>query len=263
MSTPAAEGPSAPRGSGGGRPRVAPGFRVVAWLVIAVVRGLRWRIVTHGIEHVPVIGGAVIVWNHHGHLDLAPTVWDVYRQLGRDVRVLAKRELWGSRVAGPVVRALRAVPVERTSDVGRTRSFAAALTALQQGELVALAPEGTISRSFELRTFRTGAARLALAADVPIVPIVSWGSHRASTAGYGFRLRDAYRLPVLVDIGAPMWPEPGEHARAFTHRLRATMSGQLDRLQRDYPAGTPAGAWWVPARLGGGAPTPEQVERDR
>ena len=49
---------------------------------------------------------------------------------------------------------------------------------------------------------------------------------------------------------------------AATARLRDAMAVLLDEMQRAYVDGTPAGAWWVPARLGGGAPAHDEVLRD-
>jgi hypothetical protein len=57
-------------------------------------------------------------------------------------------------------------------------------------------------------------------------------------------------------------PLPGEDAAALTARLRARMAAELDDVQHSYPDGLPAGAHWVPARLGGGAPPHAQVLRE-
>lgn len=235
-------------------PRPTLRFRVVAWLVIAVVRLLRWRLHTTGLEHVPRDGGAVIAWNHHGHLDFVLTVWELYRTLGRPVRYVAMRELWSHRWLGWVPRFADAIPVTRASDGDRDRALADAVRALQEGHLVMVAPEGGISRSFELGAFRTGAARMAQLAGVPLVPSVSWGSHRLSTTGHAVSVRDAIGMPVEIAFGPTQSPTPDDDPAEVTGRLRATMASMLEDVWQRYPDGTPAGAWWVPARLGGGAP---------
>jgi 1-acyl-sn-glycerol-3-phosphate acyltransferase len=236
-------------------PRPGWGFRVVAAIAIVVVRALRWRIEVDGLEHVPRRGGAVITWNHHGHADVVPAMWGVYRRLGRSCRFLALRELWSSPVLGWVPRLVAAIPVDRSSAGGRADSYRSAVAELRRGHLVFVAPEAGISTSFELRAFRPGAARMAQAAGVPLVPSVSWGSHRASTTGHRLSLRRAYGLPVLVRYGAPIPVGPDDDVREVTRRLRSITAGMLDDLQRRYPDGTPSGAWWVPSRLGGGAPS--------
>jgi 1-acyl-sn-glycerol-3-phosphate acyltransferase len=237
-----------------GRPRPTLRFRIVAWLVILLVHVARWRPRTTGLEHVPATGGAVITWNHHGHVDFVLTAWDVYRRLGRPVRYLAMRELWDSHTLGWVPRFADAIPVSRTSDGDRDRALADAVAALRDGHLVMVAPEGGISESLELGAFRTGAARMAQLAGVPLVPSASWGSHRLSTTGHPFSLRRAFGVPVEVAFGAPLDVPPDEDATVVTAALRARTADLLEEVRDRYPDGAPAGAWWVPARLGGGAP---------
>ena len=120
-------------------------------------------------------------------------------------------------------------------------------------------PEATISRSFELKEFKSGAARMALEAGVPIVPMVIWGAQRigprtSPNSWGGTVLRStsgsASRSPAH---GVPADPTPDE----LTAELRVRMQVLLERAQQGYPA--PAGARWLPARLGGGAPTPDRA----
>lgn len=243
-------------------PRPTRGFRLIARLVILFVRAMRWRITVEGLEHVPRRGGAVVTWNHHGHVDFVCTAWGIYRELDRSLRALAKQELWDSPWTRWIVRCVDALPVDRHSDAGRARSFAAAVDALASGELVLVAPEGTISRSFELLAFRSGAVRMAKRAGVPIVPSVSWGSQRLVTYGHGFSLRRGYRIPISVAYGEPIHVGADEDVDDATTRLRAATEVLLHRVQERYPDGAPAGAWWVPARLGGGAPAPDRPVDD-
>jgi 1-acyl-sn-glycerol-3-phosphate acyltransferase len=124
------------------------------------------------------------------------------------------------------------------------------VTALRQGEVVVVYPEATISRSFELKEFKSGAARMAVEADVPIVPMIIWGAHRIWTKDIPKQL-GRHRFPVDIRIGAPIPPD--EPVEKLTATLRSRMSELLERAQRDYPM--VEGARWVPARLGGSAPT--------
>lgn len=229
-------------------------FRVIAWIVIALVRLARWRLRTQGLEHVPRSGGAVITWNHHSHVDFLMTAYDIYRQLGRPVRLVAMRELWGSKALGWVPRFADAIPVSRASGGDRDRALADAVAALEAGHLVMVAPEGGISTTFELGTLRTGAARMAQLAGVPLVPSVSWGSHRLTTTGRPFAPRSAFGIPVEIAFGPPVAVEPGADPAAITATLHAHMTCMLHAAQQRYPDGAPPDAWWVPARLSGGAP---------
>lgn len=236
-------------------PRPTWRFRFVAALVIGCLHLMRWRFTITGIEHVPRRGGAVIAWNHTSHVDFLCVAYAIWRHTGRPVRLLAHRELWDDRGFGWVPRLADAVPVDRGSSRGRAEALRDAVAALAAGHLVMVAPEATISRTFELLRFRTGAARMAELADVPLVPAVTWGSHRLVTTGRRLRLRRAYRIPVTVTFAAPVERRPRETATVVSDRLHRTMGAMVEAAQRDYPDGAPAGAWWVPARLGGSAPT--------
>ena len=129
------------------------------------------------------------------------------------------------------------------------------MQALRDGEIVGVYPEATISRSFELKEFKTGAARMALQAQVPIVPLVVWGAHRKWTKDHP-RALGRTKTPVSVAVGAPLAPEGS--VAVFDAALRAEMTRLLHDVQAGYPR--PKGAFWVPRRLGGSAPTPEQAK---
>lgn len=225
----------------------------VATLLFA--RLLGWDVRVDGLEHVPADGGAVLAFNHHGYVDVVFVGWGPVIALGRPVRFLAKAELFRHWASGWVMRTAGAVPVERRAEGGSSRAhaYAAAVAALQRGELVAVAPEQTISDSYELLPFKPGAARMAIEAGAPIVPAIGWGSHRSVAKGRRIRLRRG--LPVVIRYCEPVVPRPGESADVLTDRLQQVMAAQLEDVQRSYPvAPTPGDDWWVPARLGGSAP---------
>lgn len=228
--------------------------RVAEFLVLVV---LRWRVRVVGLEHVPRDRGAVLVYNHHSYCDFVMVGWNIVRRLGRPARFLAKSEIWGHPVGRWILDNVRAVPVARGSSTGRHGALDAAVEALRAGDLVVVAPEQTISRSYDLLPMRSGAVRMAQQAGVPVIPVAGWGSHRFLTKGHG--LHWAPRIPVVVRYGEPMTIDPDEDVHAATERVRRRLAALLDEVQRTYPDGTPAGAWWVPARLGGGAPTHEEV----
>jgi Acyltransferase len=137
-----------------------------------------------------------------------------------------------------------------------------AVAALRLGHLVLLAPEGGISRSFELLPFHTGAARMSRDAGVPLIPSVSWGSQRLSTTGQPIRILESFGIPITVRFGSPLYPMRSQDVTAATAMLRDRMAMMLDKVQRTYPDGLPAGAYWVPARLGGSAISHELVLRE-
>lgn len=229
--------------------------RIAEFFVLVV---LRWRVEVRGLEHVPEQGGAVIAFNHHSYFDFVMAAWDIVRQRQRPVRFLAKREIWSSPWVGWIVRIAKAVPVDRESPTSRHGAFAAAVEALRAGDLVGVAPEQTISTSYELLPLRTGAVRMAQAAQVPIVPAIGFGSQRLATKGQRPRL--ARRIPVSVVYGEPLRVAAEEDPVEATQRLQSAMAVLLDQVIDSYPERPQPGddAWW-PAARGGGAPTHDEV----
>ena len=157
------------------------------------------------------------------------------------------------RLVGFLIKRTGTIPVDRRAGAG---AYAVAVRRLRDGELVAVYPEATISRSFELKGFKTGAARMALEAQVPIVPMIIWGAHRMWTKDHP-KAMGRNKIPIEVCVGAPIPPE-GD-ATTLEATMRASMAALLDRVQTAYPH--PEGAYWVPRRLGGTAPTLEEAAR--
>ena len=217
------------------------------------LQGLRFTVT--GVQNLPVTGGAVIAINHTSYFDFTFAGLPAYQQgRGRKVRFMAKKEVFDHKIGGPVMRKLRHIEVDRSSGA---ESFAAACAALKSGELVGVYPEATISRSFEIKAFKSGAARMAIEADVPIVPHIIWGAQRVWTKGHPRNMRRP-KVPISVAVGEPIYPTlpPAE----LTALLRHRMQHLLERVQEDYGP-HPAGEFWVPHRLGGGAPTLAEADR--
>ncbi|MGI9608891.1 MAG: lysophospholipid acyltransferase family protein [Acidimicrobiia bacterium] len=237
----------------------APSFvyRFAAWIAIGVMRVQRWRFRVEGVEHLPELGGAVLAANHTSFWDFFAVLQVPYLRLGRPSRILAKESLFRVPLFGRLImRPAGCIPVDRGNGGD---ALVHAVTALHSGEMVLLLPEETISQSFELLPFKSGAVRMARAAGVPIVPVVSWGSHRFFTTGH--RPHWSWRLPVTVRFGEPLVVAPDDDVEVATKELRTRMQSMLADVVSDYPDGVPQGAWWVPHRLGGGAPEHDSVER--
>ncbi|MSW65204.1 MAG: 1-acyl-sn-glycerol-3-phosphate acyltransferase [Actinobacteria bacterium] len=216
--------------------------------------GLRRHVV--GAEHVPTTGGAVLAVSHFSYLDFVLAGWVAWHRGHRLVRFLATAASFRHPVAGPLMRAMQHVPVERDGGGGAYRT---AVARLRAGELVGVFPESRVTRSFTLLPLKAGAARMAGQAGVPLVPVGVWGTHRGMTRTHRTPLGRALGTPVEVRIGAPLHPGPDDDPVEVTARLAEAMTALLDDAQAGYPVPAPAGAWWQPAHLGGGAPTPEQA----
>jgi 1-acyl-sn-glycerol-3-phosphate acyltransferase len=224
------------------------------------LQGLRFTMV--GEEHVPRTGGAVMAINHTGYMDFTYAGL-VARRSRRFVRFMAKQSIFGHRYAGPVMRGMKHIPVDRHSGAS---SFRAAVDALRSGEIVGVFPEATISRSFELKEFKSGTVRMAQLAGVPVLPTTIWGSQRVWTKDQPKRMGRS-NVDIFVTVGEPMGIARGEDAEAANVALHERMTAQLHAQQEAYPPLGPAELVFVPARLGGRAPTPEEAhhrdEHDR
>jgi 1-acyl-sn-glycerol-3-phosphate acyltransferase len=214
------------------------------------------RITMRGIENVPRSGGAVMAINHTGYFDFTYAGL-VGVRAGRLVRFMAKKAIWSNPVAGPLMKGMHHVPVDRAAG---QESFDTALEALRRGEIVGVFPEATISRSFELKTFKSGAVRLAQEAGVPVLPVTIWGSQRVWTKGRPKRL-GRHGIPLLITVGEPVAVTHEENSLAATDRIRTIMEAQLHADQERYPPWPEDERDLLPVRLGGTAPTREEADR--
>jgi 1-acyl-sn-glycerol-3-phosphate acyltransferase len=225
----------------------------VILLARGLFAGLGLRFTIEGAHHVPPEGGAVIASNHVSYLDFAFVGYGT-REVGRVVRFMAKDSVFRHPVAGPLMRGMHHIPVDRSAGSG---AFRQAISMLKAGELVGVFPEATISRSFELKEFKAGAARMAQAAGVPLVPTIVWGGQRIYTKGRKPQVRKR-GIPITVAFAEPLTPGRRENGDAVTAELAARMRALLEHVQRDYrqrPAGDDD-RWWLPTAMGGTAPTP-------
>ncbi|MCT7661571.1 lysophospholipid acyltransferase family protein [Mycobacterium deserti] len=228
-----------------------PVFRTIEIAARVAVRATGTRIDYRGLDNIPASGGAVIAINHTSYIDFLPAALAVmYRN--RRMRFMIKAEMEEVKVVGWLIKHTGTIPVDRRAGAG---AYAVAVERLRAGELVGVYPEATISRSFELKEFKTGAVRMAIEAQVPIVPLIVWGAQRAWTKDHP-RALGRKKFPMIVSVGEPI--RPGGATGELGTTLRTAMTGLLEHAQLEYPH--PEGAFWVPRRLGGAAPTPEEAK---
>lgn len=231
-----------------------PFFRFMEFFVPSVVALNGNKITYQGLENIPSSGGALIALNHTSYVDWIPASLAA-KERKRRLRFMIKAEMQEIKAVNYVIKHTQLIPVDRT--VG-AEAFAVAVQRLKEGELVGLHPEATISRSYELREFKTGAARMAMEARVPVVPMIVWGAHRIWPKDHPKNLF-RNKIPIAVSIGTPMWPH-GD-VEQFNTALRQVMKTMLYKVQEEYPH--PEGEYWVPRRLGGSAPTPDESREFR
>jgi 1-acyl-sn-glycerol-3-phosphate acyltransferase len=233
---------------------VEPLYRSIVTAFKSVFTGLGFRMDVTGAEHIPLTGGAVIAMNHTSYLDFALGGVPADMRGRRYVRFMAKDAIFRHPVAGPLMRGMHHIPVDR--DAG-SAAFRAAVDAAKSGELVGVFPEATMSRALDIKEIKNGAVRIARAAQVPLIPMIIFGGHRV----LAYDVKDFSRgKPICITVGEPIPIIPGSNPDAITEELSDRLRSLLDATVARYPD-KPAGADWIPARLGGGAPTLEEALR--
>lgn len=231
-------------------------YRGVNRLVAFAFRLAGFRFTVSGLDRLPTAGPAVVAANHTGFLDFT-FVGYAARRRGRLVRFLCKASMFEVPIAGRLLRRMRHIPVRRDSGA---MAFRRAVDALEDGQVVGVFPEATISRSWLLRgPFKPGAAAMALKCDAPLIPVIVWGGHRVLTVDGHRTLRR--RLPITIAVGEPL--APTGTITELTERLQAQMADLLDEVIDGYLERVPPGEdpWWVPYDRGGTAPDPVTAAR--
>jgi 1-acyl-sn-glycerol-3-phosphate acyltransferase len=197
---------------------------------LTVGNGLRlgWRPIVEGVENVPPSGGAILASNH---LSVADEMF-LGAVVPRHIAFWAKAEYWtGSGIRGwltkSIVDGMGAIRVERAGGRAALTAFDGAIPVLKSGDIVAIYPEGTRSPDGRLYRGRTGAARLALAAGVPIVPVGIIGTDRVQPIGARFPKPFAGR--PMIRFGKPI---EVEGRPADRHGLRQLTDEVMTEIQK-------------------------------
>ncbi|HLP23362.1 MAG TPA: lysophospholipid acyltransferase family protein [Microbacteriaceae bacterium] len=156
----------------------------------------------HG-RALPLEGAFVLAPNHNSEID--PIVMGVAAwKLGRAPRFMAKASLFRIPVLKWLLNASGQIPVERSGSRSHS-AFRAAERLVERGQMVIVYPEGTLTRDPELWPMRgkTGAIRLALEHNIPVIPVAHWGT-QALMPRYGKRIHGFPRKTIHINIGAPL-----------------------------------------------------------
>lgn len=177
-------------------------WRFLAVLIIPIM-GLLAKITIVDGQKAPASGAFVLTPNHYSEIDplvMGIAMWKV----GRMPRFLAKASLFRIPVFGAILRASNQVPVERAGTLRAADPLAAAKQITEHGLAVIIYPEGTLTREPDLWPMRgkLGAVRMALDADIPIIPIAHWGTQLVLPR-YG-KLSVFPRKKIVVKFGDPV-----------------------------------------------------------
>jgi 1-acyl-sn-glycerol-3-phosphate acyltransferase len=193
-------------------PRPAPEWILGALRpVVVIISRLLWRISYSGIEHIPAEGGLIIAANHQTYVD---PFW-IGSRVKRPTRFLAWSEAFKWPLVGKALELLGAWPL--VLDRGNPTAYRRSLQWLRGGGAVMIFPEG--ERAFadgQLRRFKVGAARLALEADVPVLPVTIRGGQRVWPRGQ--HLPHVGRVEVIFHPLRRLAPRPDEDARRCAQR---------------------------------------------
>jgi 1-acyl-sn-glycerol-3-phosphate acyltransferase len=213
---------------------------------------LGWRPKVEGLENVPATGGAVLAGNH---LSVADEVF-LGTVCPRHIAFWAKAEYFtGTGIKGFVTRhlvgGLGAIRVERSGGRAALAAFDGAIPVLKAGDLVAVYPEGTRSPDGKLYRGRTGAARLAVAAGVPLIPVGVTGTDKVQPIGA--RLPRLGVGPVVLRFGLPIETAGRSDDRTALRELTDELMAEIQKLtgQEYVPR-------YAPPR-GGGPAEPEEA----
>jgi len=203
----------------------------LAWrwsAVRAAARSMLWlsrtRLVVQGLEHLPQHGGILVV-NHASYFDSLV----LSAALPGEPSFVAKKELAGQRVAGPLLRRLHALFVERFDRQASVEDTERLLEAARAGRLLVSFPEGTLRRMPGLLPFKLGAFLVAARAGVPVIPAALSGTRSILRTDQWFPRRGSVRLRV----GSPIPPRGRDWSAAIHLRDAARvemlwMSGEPD-----------------------------------
>ena len=208
-------------------------FKLWTTLIIPIFKVLMrrdWR----GMENLPKAGRVIVASNHLSYADVLVLTHFLYDN-GRAPRYLGKSGVFKVPVIGKILLAAGQIPVEReTSEARKAVDHAKIL--LEQGHLLGVYPEGTLTRDENLWPMiaKTGCARLALATDTQVIPIAQWGSQEILPR-YSKKVRLFPRKTIHMWAGKPVdlsrWKDKHEDPVALAEATAAIMSAITDMLE--------------------------------
>jgi len=193
-------------------------MRFAYWAVTSIIKRLArilCRVDAHQLAQVPDRGPLILPTNHVNFLE-APVLYTHLQP--RPLTAFVKVETWDSPALGMLADLWGAIPLQRgEADVSALRS---ALKALEDGQIVAVAPEGTRSGNGCLQRGRPGIVLLALRSNAPLLPIVSYGGEL-----FWSNLPRLRRTDFHVVVGQPFYLSP--NGTKITHEVRQQMADEI------------------------------------
>jgi len=204
----------------------------VAHATVGTLAGAAFRIRVTGSRNIPRAGGALVVYNHVSVLDAIFMALPLLR-VGRTIRCFALAEEFEKPMLGRALRSLDQIPIRRGA--GAWEPLEEMAEVITGGGLAGIAPEGTVGSGEPLQPIQKGAARIALLAHRPVVPIGLWGTQRRWPKT-GLHYRAPVRPTVGVSIGPAFAVEGDPKSRpdvqALTDEIGHALAAQVDIARR-------------------------------
>lgn len=194
-------------------------YHLFKWAVVSPMLGLYFRGRVYGADQVPKSGGLVVVANHASDFD--PPLLSA--ALRRPVSYMAKEELFEVPVLSQAIRLYGAYPVKRGS--ADRSAIRAALKQIDQGWAVGIFLQGTRTPDSRISDPKIGAALIAAKAQVPLLPVSLWGTHRIFKKGSAI----PRSVPLTIRIGAPIAP-PSSTDRSGLEAVTTRCATEIHRL---------------------------------
>lgn len=175
-----------------------------------------------GIENIPLSGGVLFVSNHQSNFDIPILLGFVPRDKG----FIAKAELMKIPVFRMWMKALGCIIINRADARQSHDALTRAAERLKEGHSLVIFPEGTRSSDGKLGRFKAGSLKLALHANVPIVPVTIKGSMNIMPKGTS--LIKSARVDVIISEPVIAGQLPGKDIHAVTEMVRDIIRHNLD-----------------------------------
>lgn len=221
--------------------RAAPEKRrpSIFWLLAGIAGGPMTALYKYEFKGaLPPTGPVILAPNHYSDIDPVVVGWGVWR-LGRLPRFMAKASLFKIPVVGWLLHRSGQIPVERERGKAKQASLSAAKKLVENDSLVIIYPEGTLTREPDGWPMRgkSGAVRIALAENIPIVPVATWGAD-AVVPRFQKKFVPRWRTPLQFVVGEPIDLSEYEgqaHSRraieAATNKVMAEITKLLEEIR--------------------------------
>lgn len=200
-------------------------FRLFLRLGVAPICRLVWLKKIEGKEHLPKKGAYILACNHQSYLDfilLISALPNVF------MRFLAAEKFYHKKVSKFVMEHTGQIKVERESKEGKREVIEIGSALLEQGNVLAIFPQGTRSRTGEIEKTFTGVAKFATRAGVPIIPVGIRGAFQT----WAPKSKPVYKKQVSIFIGKPIDVEKDTNKTVTSENLRELTDEVMQRVAK-------------------------------